>query len=94
MSYNYSGDDFTFSKQVKGMKIPYGTSGDCYSSSSACPQGRFSVDLTHTSFKLANYVHWRKTGRYSSTPRIFRKVLIFTVLLKKELLDRIYFRTR
>lgn len=82
MLYNCSGDDFTFSKQVKGTKIPYGTSGDCYSSTSACPQGRFSVDLTHTSFKLANYVEWRKTGRYSSA-RIFRNVLIFTVLLKE-----------
>ncbi|XP_066144477.1 A disintegrin and metalloproteinase with thrombospondin motifs 9 isoform X2 [Euwallacea fornicatus] len=61
------GDDFTFSKQVKGTKIPYGTSGDCYSSSpNGCPQGRFSVDLTYTSFKLAPQIQWKKIGQYAS----------------------------
>ncbi|XP_019769669.2 A disintegrin and metalloproteinase with thrombospondin motifs 9 isoform X2 [Dendroctonus ponderosae] len=66
------GDDFTFSTQVNGTRIAYGTSGDCYSRyPNGCPQGRFSVDLTHTSFKIANYVRWKNTGRYPSS-QIYR----------------------
>lgn len=62
----YLGDDFTFS-QENGTRIPYGTSGDCYNryGPNGCPQGRFSVDLTHTSFKIAHYVEW--TRRYPSS---------------------------
>ncbi|XP_056632510.1 A disintegrin and metalloproteinase with thrombospondin motifs 9 isoform X2 [Diorhabda sublineata] len=59
-------DDFTFSKQLKGKKIPYGTAGDCYSSVQDCAQGKFEVDLTHTSFKLANNVRWEAQGPNSS----------------------------
>ncbi|CAH1132157.1 unnamed protein product [Ceutorhynchus assimilis] len=66
-SLRIMGDDFTFSKQVKGIRIPYGTSGDCYSThAQGCPQGRFSVDLTHTSFKLAKFIRWKNTGQYAS----------------------------
>ncbi|XP_030747517.1 A disintegrin and metalloproteinase with thrombospondin motifs 9 isoform X2 [Sitophilus oryzae] len=60
------GDDFTFSKQIKGTRIPYGTAGDCYSKVTGCAQGRFSVDLTHTSFKLSPYVRWDKAGPSAS----------------------------
>ncbi|XP_050511629.1 A disintegrin and metalloproteinase with thrombospondin motifs 9 isoform X2 [Diabrotica virgifera virgifera] len=59
-------DDFTFSKQLRGRRVPYGTAGDCYSSSTNCPQGRFEVDLTHTSFRLVSSVRWEKVGPYAS----------------------------
>ncbi|KAJ8967041.1 hypothetical protein NQ314_003158, partial [Rhamnusium bicolor] len=61
------GDDFTFSKQTKGTRIPYGTAGDCYSSIKGCAQGRFSVDLTNTSFKLSRNVRWEEIGSYASS---------------------------
>lgn len=61
------GDVFTFSTQTKGKKkISYGTAGDCYSQKSGCPQGRFSVDLTGTSFKIASGVRWRSHGYFST----------------------------
>ncbi|KAK9886442.1 hypothetical protein WA026_016725 [Henosepilachna vigintioctopunctata] len=52
------GEDFTFSSQVRGKRIPYGTAGDCYSNAEGCGQGRFSIDLIGTSFKLSNEVTW------------------------------------
>ncbi|KAL3270613.1 hypothetical protein HHI36_021147 [Cryptolaemus montrouzieri] len=52
------GEDFTFSRQERGKKVPYGTAGDCYSRAEGCGQGRFSIDLTGTSFKLTSDVSW------------------------------------
>lgn len=66
VTYFFLGDDFTFSKQLKGKQIPYGTAGDCYSSIQGCAQGSFSVDLTHTSFKLAKNVKWEELGTHAS----------------------------
>ncbi|KAF7271026.1 hypothetical protein GWI33_016056 [Rhynchophorus ferrugineus] len=59
-------DDFTFSLTLKGSKIPYGTAGDCYSKVRGCSQGRFSIDLSHTSFKLNRQVRWLETGQFAS----------------------------
>ncbi|XP_044763903.1 A disintegrin and metalloproteinase with thrombospondin motifs 9 isoform X2 [Coccinella septempunctata] len=52
------GDDFTFVRQERGRRIPYGTAGDCYSKVEGCGQGRFSIDLTGTSFRLTGDVGW------------------------------------
>lgn len=61
------GDSFTFSTQTKGGKrVPYGTAGDCYSQRSSCAQGRFSVDLSGTSFRLAEGVRWRSHGYFAT----------------------------
>ncbi|CAH1115336.1 unnamed protein product [Psylliodes chrysocephalus] len=60
------GDDYTFSKQINGTQVPYGSAGDCYSSVQNCGQGQFEVDLAHTSFRLANNVRWEKLGPYAS----------------------------
>ncbi|CAG9862410.1 unnamed protein product [Phyllotreta striolata] len=60
------GEDFTFSKQINGTHVPYGTAGDCYSSIQNCAQGQFEIDLMHTSFKLAKSVRWEKLGPYAS----------------------------
>lgn len=60
-------DDYTFSRQVKGARrVPYGTAGDCYSRRAECPQGRFSIDLTGTGFRLASSVSWQTTGSGAS----------------------------
>ncbi|XP_074026740.1 ADAM metallopeptidase with thrombospondin type 1 motif A isoform X3 [Leptinotarsa decemlineata] len=60
------GSDFTFSKQLKGTHIPFGTAGDCYSSIEGCAQGKFSIDLAYTSFKLSSKVRWETLGSYAS----------------------------
>ncbi|VEN49794.1 unnamed protein product [Callosobruchus maculatus] len=60
------GDDYTFSQQLKGTAVPYGTAGDCYSAMEGCAQGKFSVDLSRTSFKLAKNVRWQKIGPNAS----------------------------
>ncbi|XP_017769222.1 PREDICTED: A disintegrin and metalloproteinase with thrombospondin motifs 20 isoform X2 [Nicrophorus vespilloides] len=62
-------DDFTFSSQKKhsgNVKVPYGTAGDCYSSQPNCIQGRFSIDLTNTSFRLSRNVEWTVAGYKAS----------------------------
>jgi hypothetical protein len=61
-----TGDDFTFSRQNSGTKVPYGTAGDCYSAAEGCAQGRFSVDLRGTSFRLARNVRWHSIGKYAT----------------------------
>ncbi|KAJ8921175.1 hypothetical protein NQ315_013647 [Exocentrus adspersus] len=71
------GDDFTFSKQIKGTQITYGTAGDCYSSVRGCAQGRFSIDLTHTSFKLAKNVRWEELGSFASSEIQRRETVVY-----------------
>lgn len=61
------GDDFTFSSQSKGSRVAYATSGDCYSKYEGCAQGRFSLDLTDTSFRLAKSVRWIHNGHKASS---------------------------
>jgi len=57
-----SGDDFTFARLVRGKKhIPYGEAGDCYSNI-VCPQGRFSVNLSGTPFRVAPTTGWISNG--------------------------------
>ncbi|KAF5279337.1 hypothetical protein FQR65_LT15410 [Abscondita terminalis] len=60
-------DDFTFSRQIYGKKIPYGTAGDCYSERKGCVQGRFSIDFSDTSFRLSNSVRWIENGNLASS---------------------------
>lgn len=63
----FSGNVFTFSTQVKGKKtVPYGTAGDCYSERVNCPQGRFSIDLTGTSFRVSHRTLWKSYGNQAS----------------------------
>lgn len=56
-------DDWTFSRQVKGKHlVKYGEAGDCYSSLS-CPQGRFSINLSGTAFKVSEATTWAEYGK-------------------------------
>jgi hypothetical protein len=54
-------EDFTFAKST-GDLIPFGTSGDCYSSSMNCPQGRFSIDLRRTKLTVNSLTTWVNQG--------------------------------
>lgn len=56
-------DDWTFARQVKGKhQVKYGEAGDCYSSLS-CPQGRFSINLQGTAFKVSEATTWAEYGK-------------------------------
>ncbi|XP_018320780.1 A disintegrin and metalloproteinase with thrombospondin motifs 9-like [Agrilus planipennis] len=59
-------NDFSFSYQLEGRQIDYGSAGDCYSMSRTCPQGRFSIDLRDTSFRLSKSIRWVSKGQYAS----------------------------
>lgn len=60
-------NDFTFSRQIKGKQIPYGTAGDCYSAQEGCIQGMLSINLTETSFRLSRSVRWIHNGNRASS---------------------------
>ncbi|KAF7637600.1 GON domain-containing protein [Meloidogyne graminicola] len=58
-------NDFTFALTEYGSPVAYGTAGDCYSMSD-CPQGRFSIDLRGTNFKIVEDLEWIKQGHRTS----------------------------
>jgi hypothetical protein len=61
---SFAAQDSTFSKQAKGQQgqhIPYGQAGDCYSKAE-CPQGRFSINLVGTNFKVSALTRWEGKG--------------------------------
>ncbi|XP_043218973.1 A disintegrin and metalloproteinase with thrombospondin motifs 20-like isoform X2 [Amphibalanus amphitrite] len=57
--------DFTFSRQLRGRRVNFGEAGDCYSTA-GCPQGRFSINLAGTGFRLASGLTWVGVGREPS----------------------------
>ncbi|KAF4533402.1 hypothetical protein B566_EDAN003696, partial [Ephemera danica] len=55
-------DDYTFARTIRGKRrMPYGEAGDCYSHAE-CPQGRFSVNLTGTPFRVSTATGWLSNG--------------------------------
>jgi hypothetical protein len=57
-----AGDDFRFARLIRGAKhIAYAEAGDCYSNL-PCPQGRFSVNLSGTPFRVAPTTGWISNG--------------------------------
>ncbi|GAB1597885.1 A disintegrin and metalloproteinase with thrombospondin motifs 9-like, partial [Argonauta hians] len=50
-------NDFTFTATGNGRHVPFGTSGDCYSSLD-CPQGKFQIDLSGTGFMVSSDTKW------------------------------------
>ncbi|KAJ7983793.1 hypothetical protein DPEC_G00371300, partial [Dallia pectoralis] len=56
--------DWQFSFTREGHRVPFATAGDCYSAS-RCPQGRFSINLSGTGFKLAEKTNWVSQGNYA-----------------------------
>ncbi|XP_067932084.1 A disintegrin and metalloproteinase with thrombospondin motifs 9-like [Watersipora subatra] len=57
-------NDFQYSETSGVNKVPYASAGDCYSAVD-CPQGRFSVNLADTGFRVASHVQWQLQGAYS-----------------------------
>ncbi|KAG1667926.1 A disintegrin and metalloproteinase with thrombospondin motifs 9 [Nymphon striatum] len=58
-------NDFTFSETRGSKKIKYGEAGDCYSAAK-CPQGQFSINLSHTDFIVWNSVRWKANGMHAA----------------------------
>uniref|UniRef100_A0A6Q2YCM6 ADAM metallopeptidase with thrombospondin type 1 motif, 9 n=1 Tax=Esox lucius TaxID=8010 RepID=A0A6Q2YCM6_ESOLU len=56
--------DWQFSFTREGHRVPFATAGDCYSAS-RCPQGRLSINLSGTGFKLAEKTIWVSQGNYA-----------------------------
>ncbi|XP_003375792.1 putative thrombospondin type 1 domain protein [Trichinella spiralis] len=54
-------DDKLFSTTERGGFVPYATAGDCYSAVN-CPQGRFSIDLRGTGFRVSQKTAWMHEG--------------------------------
>lgn len=57
-------DDFEFSHSNNGNRINFGTAGDCYSAVK-CPQGRFSINLRGSGFRLSEDTGWEVRGTHS-----------------------------
>ncbi|KOC64643.1 A disintegrin and metalloproteinase with thrombospondin motifs 9 [Habropoda laboriosa] len=57
-------NDYTFSWTNGTKRIEYGTAGDCYNSVH-CPQGRFSINLSGTQFRISPEVVWKGTHEAS-----------------------------
>ncbi|XP_065567127.1 A disintegrin and metalloproteinase with thrombospondin motifs 9-like isoform X4 [Artemia franciscana] len=58
-------NEFAYAKPLRGALIPFGEAGDCYSTAN-CPQGRFSINLEGTGFRVANHINWIGHGEKSS----------------------------
>lgn len=72
-------DDFVFSV-TNGKKQSFGSAGDCYSNTQQCPQGRFSINLNGTSFRIRPKTKWSTDGP-SSTIEFVQKVNVFFFFL-------------
>ena len=53
--------DFEFTNSKNKNEIAYGSAGDCYSAI-RCPQGRFSIDLSNTGFRVSRMTKWVTKG--------------------------------
>ena len=56
--------DFTFSRQVRGERVPLATAGDCYSTA-GCPRGGFRLDLAGTGLVVARQTVWSEEGSFT-----------------------------
>lgn len=64
-------DDYTFTDTV-GKPQPFGSAGDCYSSSMSCPQGDFSINLTGTRFRIRPSTKWEASGQNSKIEYVIK----------------------
>ena len=58
--------DFTFSRQVRGERVPLATAGDCYSTA-GCPRGGFSLNLAGTGLVVAEDTVWVEEGLFTAS---------------------------
>uniref|UniRef100_H3D0N5 ADAM metallopeptidase with thrombospondin type 1 motif, 9 n=1 Tax=Tetraodon nigroviridis TaxID=99883 RepID=H3D0N5_TETNG len=56
--------DWRFAFTREGSNVPFATAGDCYSAT-ACPQGRFRINLSGTGLRVAEAASWVSQGNYA-----------------------------
>ena len=74
-SLSIIGDDYSFTNVLYGNHVPFGNSGDCYSSIPECQQGRLNIDLRGTNFVLDPITKWINYGERPNQKIYFSKVL-------------------
>ncbi|XP_042608722.1 A disintegrin and metalloproteinase with thrombospondin motifs 20-like [Cyprinus carpio] len=57
--------DLKFSQTLFGRSVPFASAGDCYSAAK-CPQGQFSINLSGTGLKVAEFTKWVSQGNYGT----------------------------
>lgn len=64
--------DFQFARTSGRNYIGYGSAGDCYSAKN-CPQGRFSINLRNTGFRVSSQTQWKTMGGPYAFQNVERK---------------------
>ncbi|XP_055309435.1 A disintegrin and metalloproteinase with thrombospondin motifs 9-like isoform X3 [Sitodiplosis mosellana] len=55
-------DDFTFARTSGRRQQPFGSAGDCFSTTQQCPRGAFSINLENTKFRIRPKTRWETRG--------------------------------
>lgn len=55
-------DDYTFAHTNGRRPQPFGSAGDCYSTTKRCPRGAFAINFESTKFRLKPNTHWDTRG--------------------------------
>lgn len=55
-------DDYAFAHTIGKRKQPFGTAGDCFSSTQRCPRGAFSISFENTKFRIRPRTRWEAHG--------------------------------
>lgn len=79
-------DDFTFARTIGRRQQPFGSAGDCFSTTQRCPQGAFSINLENTKFRIRPKTRWETRGM--NAIQHFHGVSYF-LPLKFQFVDRI-----
>lgn len=56
-------EDFTFSQTMGRHQQPFGSAGDCFSTTQRCPRGSFSINFENTKFRIRPKTRWDTHGR-------------------------------
>lgn len=74
-------DDYTFAHTSGRRQQPFASAGDCFSSTSRCARGAFSINFESTKFRIRPKTRWDKTGT-NATQHIYDVSKKWFVLLK------------
>lgn len=57
-------DDFTFAQTMGRRQQPFGSAGDCFSTTQRCPHGSFSINFENTKFRIRPKTRWDTHGMH------------------------------
>lgn len=55
-------DDFTFARTSGQKQQAFGSAGDCFSTTTRCPRGGFSINFENTKFRIRPKTRWETRG--------------------------------